>query len=186
MQPVHPISGRSMDYEIRWECTEKKWFPYPTSCARTGEVAAVVHGLAHEPSGPLEVFELTWPFHSRRSEFPLFLFGGAVVAPAIAETIGFVVRLLATAQVKLAGNRRFKPDWLEPRSFMRAIAPRLIGAEPATTPYVLPTLLDMDDVRIWLYADRKFGVLLRHRCSRFVKSGVAARRAGRRPRGEYP
>ena len=57
---------------------------------------------------------------------------------------------------------------------MRAIAPRLIGAEPATTPYVLSTLLDMDDVRIWLYADRKFGVSLRHRCLRYLKSGVEA------------
>ena len=95
------------------------------------------------------------------------------MASAIAETIGFVVRSLATAQVELAGNRRFEPDRLEPCSFMGAIAPRLFGAEPATTPYVLPTLLDIDDVRIWLYADRKFGVLFRHRCSRFVKAIVA-------------
>ena len=108
------------------------------------------------------------------------------MASTIAETIGFVVRSLATAQVKLAGNRGFEPDWLEPRSFMRAIAPRLIGTEPTTTPYVLPTLFDMDDVGIWLYADRKFGVLLRHRCSRFVKLGVAAWWARRRPRGKYP
>jgi len=108
------------------------------------------------------------------------------VAPAIAETVGFVVRSLATAQVELAGNRCCEPDRLESRSFMRTIAPRLIGAEPTTTPYILPTLLDMDDVRIWLYADRKFEVLFRHRYSRFVKTRAAARRARRRPQGEYP
>ena len=45
---------------------------------------------------------LAWPFHFRPLEFPLFLFRGAVVAPAIAETIGFVVRSLASAHVKFA------------------------------------------------------------------------------------